>query len=333
VSAATVPRPARAGASPHVGGVAVTGWSIHLPGADLTDLIDGCGPETACPADRAHELLGRKGLLGKEPATRLALCAVHRALDWPALTPRQAGPPDPRTAVVASSNLGNVATVHDIVRTVREGSGRDVSPLSAPNASSNVAASTIAIWFRLGGPNLMVCSGATSGLDAVALGSLLLHAGRADRVVVVGTEPDDEVATALHARRLAPDAARLRTGAACVILEPAGAATAGMALLSPVRAVPDQAVPAAPDGASGPEPVIIGPAAAAPGRIMVDLVDRVGDTYGALGVLQVALATAMLAGTKPHTPHAARVVCGDATDGWRVAQLTGRAPEGRADLR
>jgi 3-oxoacyl-(acyl-carrier-protein) synthase len=191
--------------------VAVTGWAVHVPADDPVGRLAGGAASPAQPPERAHELLGRKGLLAKEPATRLALCAVHRALGLPAAAPRSAGRPDPRTAVVASSNLGNVATVCRVVRTVHESGGRDVSPLDVPNASSNVVASSVAIWFRLGGPNLMVCSGATGGLDAIALAALLLRAGRADRCVVVGTEPDDEVVAAL--------AGRARAGAAAVVLE------------------------------------------------------------------------------------------------------------------
>jgi 3-oxoacyl-[acyl-carrier-protein] synthase II len=213
------------------------------------------GLDGAVPADRSHEVLGRKGLLFKEPATRLALCAVHRALGLPDGARRPPGPPDPRTAVVASSNLGNVATVRGIVRTLREGSVRDVSPLDAPNASSNVIASTVAIWFGFGGPNLMVCSGASSGLDAVALALLLLRSGRADRVVVVGAEPDDEVARELYGPAL-------RAAAAAVVAEPAG----------------------------GPIGLWMGGAA----EQAIDPAPEVAGTYGALGVLQVAAGADLL---------------------------------------
>jgi hypothetical protein len=91
-----------------------------------------------------------------------------------------------------------------------------VSVLDAPNVSSNVISSTVALWFRLGGPNLMVCSGATAGLDGLGLAALLLRARRADRVVLVGAEPADDVAAALRPG--------IRAGAACVVLEPAGRA-------------------------------------------------------------------------------------------------------------
>lgn len=294
---------------------ALTAWAAHVPGAELDRLLPGVenGYGPAVPADRSHELLGRKGLLFKEPATRLALCAVHRALGLAPGTRRPAGPPDPRTAVVASSNLGNVATVRAIVGTLREGTVRDVSPLDAPNASSNVIASTVAIWFGLGGPNLMVCSGATSGLDAVGLGVLLLRSGRAERVVVVGTEPDDEVASELHARRSAGGGARLRAGAAALVLEPAGAGRpVGISMGARAEA----------------SPVVIGPAALAgdlarrPDRL-IDLTHEIGDTYGALGVLQVAVGAALIAGRRAG-PGPVTVICGDRADGRREATLWAR---------
>ncbi|HEU4426334.1 MAG TPA: beta-ketoacyl synthase N-terminal-like domain-containing protein [Pilimelia sp.] len=290
--------------------VAVTGWSVHLPGVDAAAEVGLPGTGPACAADDARLWLGRKGLLFKEPATRLALCAVHRALGLPPAAARTGSAParagsgagradggvDPRTAVVASSNLGNVATVVDVVRTVRAEGGRAVSPLAAPNASSNVIASTVALWFGWGGPNLMVCSGATSGLDAIALAGLLLAARRADRVVVVGAEPDDEVASAVHGRRLAyDDGPPLRAAAACVILRRPDDVGGGAATLGPVMV----------GGAVGPHED------AGPLARLRDL----GDTYGAAGVVLVALAAGLLdaglaAGPVP-------VACGDPVDGWR----------------
>ncbi|MEV6304169.1 beta-ketoacyl synthase N-terminal-like domain-containing protein [Actinoplanes sp. NPDC051861] len=206
--------------------VAAVGWAVHLPGPPLGEFLaegfeeppgDWAYEEAAGPA-RAATVLGRKGLLAKEPATRTALCAVHRALGLPAGA-RPDQPLDPGTAVVVASNLGNVATVAAVSRTVATEGGAAVSVLDAPNVSSNVIASSIALWFRFGGPNLMVCSGDRAGADALRLAGLLLRAGRADRVVVVGVEPDDEVAAALHgAGRYGPP---LRGGAACLVLRSA----------------------------------------------------------------------------------------------------------------
>ncbi|HTB49658.1 MAG TPA: beta-ketoacyl synthase N-terminal-like domain-containing protein [Solirubrobacteraceae bacterium] len=298
-----------------VGHACLTGWAIHVP--------DG-GEGHVPAADYARELLGRKGLLYKEPATLMALCAVHRALGLPPRTPRSLAEPDPRTAVVVSSNLGNAETVTKVARTARVASVRDISLLDAPNASSNVIASTIAIWFRFGGPNLMVCSGATSGLDAVWLASLLLRTGRADRVVVVGVEPDDEISVALRRRRGGRHAPA-RAGAASLILEPAVVGAGTMPALGPIAFVSDREQLTFADH----ETLLVGCAElAGPRQSTVDVEEELGDLYGALGVVQVATATALIADTDSAAADTATVVCGDDLDGWRSATICQPRPSG-----
>lgn len=245
------------------GGTAqLTAWAVHLPGADpapdgLPEALKNAVPP-AEPASSAAEVLGRKGLLYKEPATRLALCAVHAALG---LAPgaRPAGPVRPDVAVVACSNLGNVQTVVDVTRTVRAGGVRDVSPLAAPNASSNVVASTVALWFGFGGPNFMVCSGAVAGWDGVDIALRLLRARRARQVVLVGAEPDDETARGLRGPVL-------NAGAAAVVLQDPSAAVG----LPPVD-------------------LTLGPGG-------FDTARAWGDHYGAEGVIGLALAAAAVDG-------------------------------------
>jgi 3-oxoacyl-[acyl-carrier-protein] synthase II len=149
-------------------------------------------------ADEVHTVVGRKGLLFKEPATKLALRVVHEALGLPPGKPKEPIEGAADTAVVVSSNFGNVETVADLVREIRAGSGKDVSPLRAPNASSNIIASTIAIRYGFTGPNVMICNGPNSAAQAHRIGALLLKSGRAKRVVVVDVEPADEITTALH---------------------------------------------------------------------------------------------------------------------------------------
>ncbi|MFV2101613.1 beta-ketoacyl synthase N-terminal-like domain-containing protein [Micromonospora sp. LOL_024] len=287
--------------------VRVSGWSLHLPEADplAAELADWAqvpfdrlagALAGAVPAERAHEVLGRKGLLYKEPATRLALCAAHRALGLPPGRTRPTGV-EPATAVVVASNLGNVATVADLARTVRAEGGRAVSPLAAPNASSNVVSSTVALWFGFGAANLMLCSGATAGLDAVRAATLLLRAGRAARVLVVGAEPADETATVLHQAGRA--SSMLRAGAACLVLTSDVATAAAGPVL----------VPHGGHQASRR----LGPGGFDPAA-------RWGDCYGAAGVVNLALAAALLdAGMAG--PIA--VTCGDDTDGRREAFLDG----------
>ena len=293
-----------------VGHACLTGWATHLPAS---------GEAHTSAVDEARELLGRRGLLYKEHATLLALCAVHRALGLQARAPRAPTTAlDPRTAVVASSNLGNVETVTKVARTVRTGSARDVSLLDAPNASSNVVASSVAIWFRLGGPNLMVCSGATAGLDAVWLALLLLRTGRADRVVTVGVEPADEVATALRGQRRGVRAPAC-AGAASIVLERADIEAGAMLALGPIQFAPVRELL----DLGGRDALLVGPSnLARPGQPVIDLENEMGDLYGALGVMQLASAAAILAESPGSAPaDKATIVCGDDFDGWRTAAV------------
>jgi 3-oxoacyl-[acyl-carrier-protein] synthase II len=295
---------------------ALTAWAVHVPPTALRPALSLRSDREAdeiVPAERASELLGRKGLLAKEPATRLALCAVHRALGRPPRAPRLEGRPDPRTAVIACSDFGNAGTVAAVARTVRDEGARAVSPLEAPNASSNVIASTVAIWFRFGGPNLMVCSGATSGLDAIRLARLLIAARRADRVVVVGAEPDDDVVRALRAGSPRP----VRAGAAAVVLERGGGVGQVAAAIGPITAT-----------APGPPPApaaarcVVGPFAVAGRGAVHDLEHAVGDLGAALGVVQTAIATDLALARAPGSGDGVTVLCGTSTDGWRHATVS-----------
>ena len=241
--------------------VVATGAALHLPGAALRPALTGAFGPPGAWADveavgpgAAAAVLGRKGLLAKDPATRLALCAVHRALGHePGARP--ALPRDPRTAVVACGVLGSLEAVARV--TAAAGGRGGVSVLDAPNVSPNVVASTVALWFRFGGPNLHVCSGAAAGWHGLRLAGLLLRSGRADRVVLVGAEPDDEHAAAAH-----PGVA---AGAAAVVLARDGAGV----VLAP--------------GGGGPAGPVVGPGGFAP-------VAHWGDHAGAEGVVGLALA-------------------------------------------
>jgi 3-oxoacyl-[acyl-carrier-protein] synthase II len=217
--------PAPAGARPPAVRLLADGAALYLPGAvPATALEEQLGRpvgdwarQFAEPADPAA-VVGRKGLRYAEPATRLALCAVHRALGLPPAA-RPAPVLSAETAVIGCSDLGNVDVVARVARTVAEEGSRGVSVLDAPNVSSNVLASTVAQWFGFGGPNLMLCSGPDSGSAGLRLAARLLRAGRASRVVLVGAEPADEVAAALHAADGGPHP--LAAGAACLILRAA----------------------------------------------------------------------------------------------------------------
>lgn len=288
----------------------VTGVGLALSGVrTVGDLLAG-GPGDAAavtPADR----LGRKGLRYQDRATQLALCAAWEALldaglvaagsPVPAVGTRPAlTAPAGSVAVVASSNLGNLDSVCEVATGIAaDGGTRLVRPILAPRLSSNVVASETAIRFGLRGPNLMLCNGASSGLDAVHWAAALVAAGRARHVLVVGVEPDTDVVRRLHGREDVLD------GAVALVVEPAevaaerGAAVLGVLgrcvrVAGPAACV-DALVPAGPD-AGGPTlelwyvPEGSVPPALLPGVPRRDLAARWGAASGALGVLQCAAA-------------------------------------------
>lgn len=194
----------------------VTGVHAALPGAgQAAELLSG-GP-SGTPVDPA-ETLGKKGLRYKDRATRLGLAAAQLALRDARLLDERNAASDPAMAVVVSSNFGNVDTVCRVAQTISEETTRGVSPMDTANASSNVIASEVAIRFGLRGPNLMLCNGATSGLDAMRWADVLLRGGRANRVLVLGVEPDNEMVRKLSGRD------KIIDGGAAVVVETAESA-------------------------------------------------------------------------------------------------------------
>jgi 3-oxoacyl-[acyl-carrier-protein] synthase II len=283
--------------------IAVTGAGIAVPG--LEEPIDLLGPPAAGGGfDPATGLRGRE-MRNKDRASRLALRAVAPAL-------RDAGllgvdgytGPQERTAVVVSTNFGNLDSVCGFVDTIAEHTVTGLSPLGLPHTSSNAIAGWIAIQYRMRGPNLTVCNGPTSGIDAVQWAVNLLAARRAQTVVVVGVEPDTEpVARLLAAGPGGPDRRRVLDGAAAVVLEPVAHAKARGGPVRAVLAGCDRAadLPTAVERVRGTDGTAAAMwlgtaldgsrAAASPvaGAAVLDLTERLGQCSGALGVLQCAV--------------------------------------------
>jgi len=204
--------------------VVVTGVGLALAGAEREQELLGHGPDpkaSVAPFDPAARIGGR-GLRYKDRASQLALCAAADALAASGLVAAD-GRPTVNAAsvgVTASSNTGNLDTVCLAASMLNEETSDGLSPMSLPNASSNVVASSVAMQFGLRGPNLMLCNGPTSGLDAVYWATQLLAGGRCESAVVIGTEPRNAVVARLCG---VPEFA-LFDGAAAVVLEGAAAA-------------------------------------------------------------------------------------------------------------
>jgi 3-oxoacyl-[acyl-carrier-protein] synthase II len=274
----------------------ITGAAVVLPGVGDPGRLFTSGPNGAAPVQTAP-LIGGKGLRYKDRATQLAYCAAQSALrDSGLLRDDALTVPAATVGVVASSNFGNVDTVCQTMTTIADKTASETRPMDLPNASSNVVASSIAIRFGLRGPNLMVCNGATSGLDAVYLAALMLAAHRVPRILVVGVEPDNP-----EVREIA--GGQTLDGAAAFLLEdPVEAARRGASVRAEVSgyrraeelealledmARPDLGWPALwqlPEGGAAVSTDLLS------GVPRHDLSQSWGITSGALGVLQCTAA-------------------------------------------
>ncbi|MGW7298497.1 beta-ketoacyl synthase N-terminal-like domain-containing protein [Streptomyces sp. NPDC054829] len=272
---------------------AVTGVAVALPGAHDAAALLRPAPPGADPVDPAA-VIGRKGLRFKDRATRLGLHLAHLALtDAGLLDGGRPTVPGDRIAAVVSSNLGNADTVCRVTATIAEESTAALSPMDTPNASSNIIASETAIRFGLRGPNLTVCNGRSSGLDALRWACVLLRSGRADHVLVTGVEPDNEVTRRLVGGPVAD-------GGAAVVLSRTPAAHPARALLGPLVRTARPADTAAALTAHQPDGGLwLGPGPLPPGARRIDL-DTWGELSGALGVVQCAAATAVFAQDAGH---------------------------------
>lgn len=202
----------------------ITGIGLTLPESvgDITDLFDTSAAERGL-VDREASLRGR-GMRHKDRASRLALRAAESALHDAGLLDAQTfsepaftGPAD-RTAVVVSSNLGNLDSVCSFVDIIARETVTGLSPLGLPHTSSNAVAGWIAIKYGLRGPNVTVCNGPTGGLDALFWARNLVAARRSDVAVVVGAEPDTEPVARLLQQQ---DQGSVLDGAVAVVVESA----------------------------------------------------------------------------------------------------------------
>jgi 3-oxoacyl-(acyl-carrier-protein) synthase len=295
--------------------VAITAIGLEIPGGATVDALlaaaDAGAPVPRGTFDPAATL-GRRGLRYKDRATLLALCAAARALTSAGLVtptdgicPPVRGPVHERFGVVVSTELGLVETVCRVAGAIHAGGVAETSPMDLPNASGNVASAQVAIWFRLGGLNLTLSAGPTSGVDALHHAATAIRAGRADRMLVIGVEPADEAAV-----RLLTDTARRHgaaepppafDGAAAVVLEGAGAARdRGAPILARLggyarhRDLAALSVPAgwrwaSPCAGHGDSPAADRPASG--------LRTAIGEASGAYGVVQCVVEAARTAGS------------------------------------
>ena len=157
------------------------------------------------------QALNRKGLRYKDEATLLALMVTQRLL---ASLPERARDLNDATAVIVSSNFGNIDTVVENARIIKAQHVDATSAMALPNASSNAVSATVSIVNQLRGVNLMLCNGEDSGLDGFTLARQLLASRRARQVLLIGVELTNEAVETLFS----PAEDKRFHGAAAVLL-------------------------------------------------------------------------------------------------------------------
>jgi 3-oxoacyl-[acyl-carrier-protein] synthase II len=259
----------------------ITGVGVAVAGA--AGIADILGDRPDGPVfDPMVSLRGRH-MRHKDRASKLALCAAHAALaDAGLLNGGQFVGDADRTAVVVSSNLGNLDTVCRAVDTIAAETVIGLSPVDLPHTSSNCIAGWVAIHHHLRGPNVTLCNGNTSGLDAVHWADSLLRAGRADTAVVVGVEPSTEPVAKLYGGAPHLD------GAAALVLTARPRGEHEVRVAAYRRA--GNTVAALRDVRPTGNVLCLG-ASEVFGESSVDVESRLGACSGALGVLQCAVGT------------------------------------------
>ncbi len=290
----------------------ITGAAVSISGlSEVASLL----PAGAVAVDPGTE----RTSAFRDRASDLALSAVGPALAAAGLDGERADLP---VATVVSTSYGALEQACLALDTITRSSTRALSPRMVHAMSSHVIGTWVSIDYGFRGPCLTLCDGPTSGLDAVHWGRNMIAAARAEVVVVIGVEPRTEPVMRLLG--LEGQEHAVLDGAAAVVLEAQSHAAARGAqpralFGSYSRAAQLEAALPRPGGRPvdwwfAPEPAEPGditiPAALA-GVRRIDLARGLGRSSSALGVIQVALASALV---EREGPAAALAVCGGKQD-------------------
>lgn len=96
--------------------------------------------------------------------------------------------PADRMGVVVGTAMAGVSIIAETQDGLSTGEHKKVSPRFVPKFIGNIAAAQIAIAKGFHGPSLTVSTACSSGADAISTAAMLLLAGEADAILVVGAE-------------------------------------------------------------------------------------------------------------------------------------------------
>jgi 3-oxoacyl-[acyl-carrier-protein] synthase II len=271
----------------------------------------------------------------RDRASDLALSAVGAALAAAGLNGERPGLP---VATVVSTSYGALEQACLALDTITRSSTRALSPRLVHAMSSHVIGTWVSIEYGFRGPCLTLCDGPTSGLDAVHWARNMIAAARAEVVVIIGVEPRTDPVLRLLGQEGSEPA--VLDGAAAIVLEAESHAVARGARPRAVfeaysraaqlaAALPQRPRPVdwwfAPEPAEPGDITIPAAPAALAGVRRIDLASGLGRSSSALGVIQVALASALV---EEDRPSAALAVCGGKQD---IAVAVVSSVAGQAD--
>jgi len=180
------------GTTSPLGGDVPSTWAAMLAGQsgvrplpyDWADTIPVKIAATA--AVEPTEVLERVKARRLDRSTQFALVAAMEAWKDAGL---DVSAPDPeRTGVALPSGIGGVQTLLSNYDALKEKGFRRVSPLAVPMLMPNAPAANVGLYVGAKGPVQSPVSACASGNEGIALGVDQIRLGRADVVVVGGTE-------------------------------------------------------------------------------------------------------------------------------------------------
>ena len=130
----------------------------------------------------AQSALPRSALRNTDRFTQYAMVAAHEAMERAGLDP-----PAARTAVIIGNTMGGFPTVAQ-AQTRFLDEARSVTPKLMALVIPNMAGASIAMHWKLHGPQLAISTACASSLDAIGLASGMIERGEIDAAIAGGSE-------------------------------------------------------------------------------------------------------------------------------------------------
>ncbi|MCC8090480.1 MAG: beta-ketoacyl-[acyl-carrier-protein] synthase II, partial [Oscillospiraceae bacterium] len=130
-----------------------------------------------------EDFLPRRLISQTDSFTQFAYAAAEQALG----SGRLPAAPE-RCGIVMGTAMAGIATTAATQEMLTCAVHKNVGPRFVPRILANIAAGQIAIARNICGPSLTISTACASGGDAISSAAMLLRAGEADAVLVVGAE-------------------------------------------------------------------------------------------------------------------------------------------------